>query len=85
MEQVQDEHKGEIVLVVTLSDAIAPLVEELHGSKNVPEIVENEYGNIYIVTIPWFGKVKTLRMRYGFYERPDQRVLGPFSGPPGQR
>ncbi len=85
MGQVQDEHKGEIVLVVTLSDAIAPLVEELHGSKNVPEIVENEYGNIYIVTIPWFGKVKTLRMRYGFYERPDQRVLGPFSGPPGQR
>jgi len=84
MNQVLTDHKGEIVLVVTLSDALAPLVEELHGSKNIPEMAPDEFGNIYIVTIPWFGKVKTLRLRYGFYEKPDQRVLGPFSGPPGE-
>jgi len=84
MAQVLTDHKGEIVLVVTLSDALAPLVEELHGSKNVPEMAPDEYGNIYIVTIPWFGKVKTLRLRYGFYEKPEDRVLGPFSGPPGE-
>ena len=84
MAQVLEDHKGEIVLVVTLSDAIAPLVEELHGSKNVPVIQEDEYSNIYIVTIPWFGKVKTLRLHYGFYERPDDGVVGPFTGPPGQ-
>ena len=82
MAQVLADHKGEIVLVVTLEDALAPLVEELHGSKNVPVMAPEEYGNIYIVTIPWFGKVKTLRLRYDFYERPDGRVLGPFSGPP---
>ena len=84
MAQVLRDHKGEIVLVVTLDDALAPLVEELHGSKNIPVMAPEEYGNIYIVTIPWFGKVKTLRLRYGFYAKPEDRVLGPFSGPPGQ-
>jgi len=71
MAQVLDEHKGQIVLVVTQSDIVASLVEELHGSKNIPVIEANEYGNIYIVTIPWFGKVKTLRLRYdlGFSPR----------------
>jgi broad specificity phosphatase PhoE len=65
MGEVLREHKGDIVLVVTHSDAIAPLVEELHGSKNVPAIAPDEYDNVYIVTIPHFGKVKTLRVRYG--------------------
>ena len=64
MAQVLSEHKGEIVLVVTHSDIIAPLVEELHGSKNLPPIQSDEYGNLYIVTIPTFGKVKTLRLHY---------------------
>jgi len=31
----------------------------------VPKIEENEYDNIYIVSIPWFGKTKTIRLRYG--------------------
>jgi broad specificity phosphatase PhoE len=82
MEQVLADHKGEIVLVVTHSDALAPLVEELHGSKNIPVIEPDEYDNIYIVTIPWFGKVKTLRIHYGFYVPP---TLGPFSGPATNR
>ena len=68
MAQVLREHKGEIVLVVTLGDILAPLVEELHGSKNIPTFGPDDYDDIYIVTIPWFGKVKTLRMHYGFYE-----------------
>jgi broad specificity phosphatase PhoE len=64
-EAVLRDHKGDIILVVTHSDAIAPLVEEVHGSKNVPQIAPDEYDNVYIVSIPWFGKVKTLRVRYG--------------------
>ncbi len=77
MAQVLSEHKGEIVLVVTHSDIIAPLVEELHGSKNLPPIQTNEYGNLYIVTIPWFGKVKTLRLPYDLLFPPSR---GTFSG-----
>lgn len=58
------EHKREIVLVVTQRDDIAPLVEELHGSKNIAEIGPDDYGKLFIVTIPWFGKVKTLQEPY---------------------
>jgi broad specificity phosphatase PhoE len=65
MAEVLREHKGEIVLVVTHADVLAPLVEELHGSKNIPSMDEPGDDNIYIVTIPWFGKVKTLRIHYG--------------------
>lgn len=65
MREVLREHKGDIVLIVTHSTAIGPLVEELHGKKNLPPIEPDEYDNMYIVTIPWFGKVKTLRLFYG--------------------
>jgi phosphohistidine phosphatase SixA len=58
------EHKREIVLVVTQRDDIAPLVEELHGSKNIAEIGPDDYDKLFIVTIPWFGKVKTLQEPY---------------------
>lgn len=81
MTDVLSEHKGRIVLVITNGDAIAPLVEELHGSKNVPEIGPADYDNLYIVTVPWFAKVKTLRLRYALgWERqyelhaPRQRI-----------
>ena len=79
MAQVLRQHKGEIVLVVTLGDALAPLVEELHGSKNIPTFGPDDYDDIYIVTIPWFGKVKTLRMHYGFYEPPGAKLPSLFS------
>lgn len=65
MQQVLSDHKGRIILVVTHADTISPLIRSLHGSKNVPDIAADEYDNVYIVTIPWFGKVKTLRLRYG--------------------
>ena len=70
MSQVLRDHKGEIVLIVTHSDAIAPLIAELHGHQSVPEITSDEYDNFYIVTIPWWGKVKTLRLHYGIGWRP---------------
>ena len=79
MAQVLRQHKGEIVLVVTLGDILAPLVEELHGSKNIPTFGPDDYDDIYIVTIPWFGKVKTLRMHYGFYEPQSPKLPSLYS------
>jgi broad specificity phosphatase PhoE len=64
MNDVRRQHKGQIVLIVADGNAIAPLVEELHGSKNIPQFGPDDYDNVYIVSIPWFGKVKTLRVRY---------------------
>ena len=63
--EIVERHKGKIVLIVGHSNTIAPMIAALGGSKKVPAIAENEYDNLYIVTIPWFGKVKTLRLRYG--------------------
>lgn len=66
MEHVLDEHAGEIVLIVSHSDTIAPLIDELHGSKSLPPFGPDDYGELYIVTIPRpIGKVKTLRLHYG--------------------
>jgi broad specificity phosphatase PhoE len=66
MDHVLDEHSGEIVLIVSHSDTIAPLIDELHGSKRLPPFGPDDYGELYIVTIPRpTGKVKTLRLHYG--------------------
>jgi 2,3-bisphosphoglycerate-dependent phosphoglycerate mutase len=66
MDHVQQEHAGKIVLIVSHSDTIAPLIDELHGSKNLPPFGPDDYGDLYIVTIPRpVGKVKTLRLHYG--------------------
>ncbi len=71
--KILKDHKGKITLVVAHADTIALLIAELGGSKNVPAIEADEYGNLYIVTIPWFGKVKTLRLHY---DRPWSPGLG---------
>jgi len=41
------------------------MIANMGASKNVPPIAEDEYDNIYLVSIPWFGKTKTIRLRYG--------------------
>ncbi len=65
MDEILREHKGKIVLVVGHSDTVPALIGNMGASKNVPEISEYEYDNIYIVSVPWFGKTKTIRLRYG--------------------
>jgi 2,3-bisphosphoglycerate-dependent phosphoglycerate mutase len=65
VQRILTEFKGKIVLIITEPEFIAPVIEEMHGSKKLPDIQESEFDNLYIVSIPWFGKVKTLRLRYG--------------------
>jgi broad specificity phosphatase PhoE len=72
MRRVQRRHNGEIVLIVADADAIPPLIEELHGSKRLPSFAPDDYDELYIVTIPWYGKVKTLRLHYG--QQPTARL-----------
>lgn len=59
------DHKGKIILVVGHSNTVPALIAALGASKSVPPIAEMEYDNIYLVSIPWFGKTKTIRLRYG--------------------
>lgn len=65
LEDIVRRHKGKIILIVGHSDTIPELIAELGASKKVPPIADNEYDNIYIISIPWFGKTKTIRLRYG--------------------
>ena len=65
VQRILTDFKGKIVLIVTEPEYISPTIIEMHGSKKLPVIDGAEYDNLYIVTIPWFGKVKTLRLRYG--------------------
>jgi phosphohistidine phosphatase SixA len=65
MHRVQRDRKGKITLVIVDADAIAPLIEELHGSKRIPVFGPDDYGEMFVVTIPYYGKVKTLRFHYG--------------------
>jgi broad specificity phosphatase PhoE len=78
MSRVQREHGGDIVLVVSHSNTIQPLIDELHGSKNLKPFGSDEYDRVYIVTIPRpLGKVKTLELRY-----PEPPVEAPAETPP---
>ena len=65
LETILKNHKGKIILVVGLSNTVPQLIYNLGASKKVPPIHEDEYDNIYIVSIPWFGKTKTIRLRFG--------------------
>lgn len=65
LEDILDKHKGEIILVVGHSNTLPGLIADLGASKRVPPIADDEYDNLYLVSIPWFGKTKTIRLRYG--------------------
>src|SRR5262245_14569648 len=65
MSRLQRKYGGKIVLVVSHSNTIQPLIDELHGSKNLKPFAADEFNRVYIVTIPRpLGKVKTLEFTY---------------------
>jgi len=70
LETILKRHKGKIILVVAHGNTVPVLIANLGASKKVPPIAEAEYDNIYIISIPWFGKTKTIRLRYGEPYRP---------------
>jgi phosphohistidine phosphatase SixA len=79
MDRVRREHGGEIVLIVSHSNTIQPLIDELHGSKNLKPFAPDEFNRLYIVTIPRpVGKVKTLQF---FYEEPPAVAVAPVETP----
>ena len=65
LETILKRHKGKIILVVGHSNTLPVLIANLGASKKVPPIAEDEFDNIYVISIPWFGKTKTIRLRFG--------------------
>ena len=65
LDTILKNHKGKIILVIGHSNTIPVLIANLGASKKVPAIAQYEFDNIYIISIPWFGKTKTIRLRIG--------------------
>jgi broad specificity phosphatase PhoE len=84
MRRIMRDRRGKITLIVTDGDAIAPLIDELHGSKRLPAFGPADFGELFVVTVPYYGKVKTLRFHYG--DPPSEATLSEsaakFSEPP---
>jgi broad specificity phosphatase PhoE len=57
------EHRGGRALIIGHGNTIPALVQKLSGQA-VPEIPEDEYDNIYVVTVPSFGRSSVLRLKY---------------------
>jgi broad specificity phosphatase PhoE len=58
------EHAGGRVLIVGHSDTVPQIVGALSGNPNIPEIGDQEYGTMYIVTVPRIGHANLLRLNY---------------------
>jgi len=58
------EHAGGRVLIVGHSDTVPRIVAALSGNPNIPEIGDQEYGTMYIVTVPRIGHANLLRLNY---------------------
>jgi broad specificity phosphatase PhoE len=62
--RVLREHQGGHVLIVAHSNTIPEIVEALSGHGTVPPIEDEEYGTIYLVTVPRIGRASILRLSY---------------------
>jgi broad specificity phosphatase PhoE len=58
------EHAGGRVLIVGHSDTVPRIVAALSGEPKIPEIGDQEYGTMYIVTVPRIGDANLLRLNY---------------------
>ncbi|MED5270229.1 MAG: phosphoglycerate mutase family protein [Pseudomonadota bacterium] len=65
IESIKNDHSGQIILIVSHPENLSRLVVELQGSKNINIESLNKNNQLFIVTVPWFGKVKTLQLTYG--------------------
>ena len=58
------EHGGARVLIVGHSDTVPEIVAALSGNAKIPPIGAQEYGTMYIVTVPRIGHANLLRLNY---------------------
>jgi 2,3-bisphosphoglycerate-dependent phosphoglycerate mutase len=61
--RVLKDHRGGRSLVVGHSNTVPEIVQKLSGV-SVPAIGDDEYDNMYVVTVPTFGKSSVLRLKY---------------------
>lgn len=82
---IESNHKGQIVLVVGHSNTVPAIVAQFSGSKKIRPLAEDQYDDLFVLSMPWFGKVKTLSLKYGQINSaaeaaPEQYSSDPASG-----
>lgn len=58
------EHAGGRVLIIGHSDTVPQIVAALNVNSAIPDIGDEEYGTMYIVTVPRIGNANLLRLHY---------------------
>ncbi len=62
--RVLREHEGERILIVGHSDTVPVIVAALAGVKSLPPVADDEYGTLYIVTVPRIGRANLIKLAY---------------------
>ena len=61
--RVLRDHRGGRVLIVGHSNTVPQIVRKLSGM-SIAEIGDDEYDNVYVVTVPSFGRSSVLGLKY---------------------
>ncbi|HXV85380.1 MAG TPA: phosphoglycerate mutase family protein [Gemmatimonadales bacterium] len=64
LDRIREDHVGETVLVASHRQTV-PLIIEALGASPVPEITEEQYDHLYVLTITPDGRVTMSSLRYG--------------------
>ena len=62
-ERARDEYRGGRVLIVGHSNTVPEIVEKLSGHK-IPAMAENEYGIVYVISLPRFSRASVTRFDF---------------------
>lgn len=62
--RVLRENRGGRALIVGHSNTVPVIVSALAGGADVPEMSEDEFDTVYIVTVPTIGRPSVLRLKY---------------------
>jgi phosphohistidine phosphatase SixA len=64
VKRIQTSLRGQTIFIAGHNNTVPQIASTLSG-ENYPVIPDNEYDNLYIVTIYRFGKAKVLKLKYG--------------------
>ena len=62
--RLQTTHRGQTVFIAGHSNSV-PAILSILSNERFTEIPDNEYDNLFIVTIYRFGKAKVTKLKYG--------------------
>lgn len=64
VDQVREEHRGQVVLIAGHSNTVPEVIDGLGGGQ-IPAIPETEFDNLFVVSLPATGPARLLHLKYG--------------------